>query len=111
MFVEQALLELAPGKQWSIQGSRIVWHGSRSGRPTLSTINARVAELIAGAPMEDLRIERNRRLAACDWVAVRGLETGAAIPADWLAYRQALRDLPAAYGSLADAVWPSAPVS
>ena len=111
MFVEQALLELAPGKQWSIQGSRIVWHGSRSGRPTLSTINARVAELIAGAPMEDLRIERNSRLAACDWVAVRGLETGAAIPADWLAYRQAPRDLPAAYGSLADAVWPSAPVS
>ena len=107
----QALLELAPGKEWTIQGSRVVWHGSRAGRPTQATIAARVAELLAAAPLADLRIERNTRLAACDWIAVRSLETGGAIPADWLAYRQALRDLPAAYSSLADAVWPSAPAS
>jgi hypothetical protein len=106
-----ALLELAPGKQWTIQGDRIVWHGSRSGRPTQATISARVAELEAAQPLEDLRIERNKRLAECDWIAVRSQETGAAIPADWLAYRQALRDLPAAYGSLADAIWPALPAS
>ena len=104
-----ALMELAPGKEWTIQGTRVVWHGSRSGRPTQATISARVAELEAAQPLQDLRAERNKRLAACDWVAIRAAETGIAAPADWTAYRQALRDVPASYGSLNDVVWPASP--
>ena len=109
--LETALLELAPGKEWTIQGSRVVWHGSRSGRPTQATVAARVAELEAAQPLQDLRAERNKRLAACDWVAIRAAETGIAAPAEWTAYRQALRDVPASYGSLDDVVWPDAPSS
>ena len=106
-----ALMELAPGKEWTIQGTRVVWHGSRSGRPTQATISARVAELEAAQPLQDLRAERNKRLAACDWVAIRAAETGIAAPAEWTAYRQALRDVPASYGSLDDVVWPAPPSS
>lgn len=106
-----ALLELAPGKEWTLDGDRIIWHGSRSGRPTQATITARVAELEAAQPLADLRAERDKRLAACDWVAVRAAETGIAAPAEWTAYRQALRDVPASYGSLDDVVWPELPSS
>lgn len=40
------------------------------------------------------RIERNFRLAETDWVIVKHLELGQAIPQEWASYRQALRDLP-----------------
>lgn len=40
------------------------------------------------------RIERNFRLAETDWVIIKSLEAGQAVPAEWTIYRQALRDLP-----------------
>ena len=40
------------------------------------------------------RIERNFRLAETDWVIIKYLEAGQAIPEAWATYRQALRDLP-----------------
>lgn len=40
------------------------------------------------------RIERNFRLAETDWVIIKLLEAGQAVPAEWTTYRQALRDLP-----------------
>lgn len=41
-----------------------------------------------------LRAERDRRLAATDWVVVKAYERGEPIPEIWANYRQALRDLP-----------------
>lgn len=41
-----------------------------------------------------LRAERDRRLAATDWVVVKAYERGEPIPEAWADYRQALRDLP-----------------
>ena len=40
------------------------------------------------------RIERNFRLAETDWVIIKYLEAGQAVPEVWATYRQALRDLP-----------------
>ena len=40
------------------------------------------------------RIERNFRLAETDWVIIKYLEAGQAVPEAWATYRQALRDLP-----------------
>ncbi|GAA5334721.1 MULTISPECIES: phage tail assembly chaperone [Thermus] len=45
------------------------------------------------------RAERDRRLAASDWVVARAYERGEPVPPEWAAYRQALRDLP---GQLTD---------
>ena len=42
-----------------------------------------------------LRAERDRRLAASDWIVARAYERGEPVPEAWAAYRQALRDLPA----------------
>ena len=42
-----------------------------------------------------LRNERTLRLNSSDWIVTRSLEAGQAVPAAWVTYRQALRDLPA----------------
>lgn len=44
------------------------------------------------------RAARDAALAASDWVVVKHLEAGNAVPSAWADYRQALRDLPAQPG-------------
>ncbi len=66
---------------------------------------ARAQEIESGKPMEYLRAERDRRLAEVDWyVAADRTPT-----AEQLAYRQALRDLPANTTDPANPVWPTKP--
>ena len=55
------------------------------------------------------RTERDARLAACDWITVRALELAEPAPPDWLAYRQALRDVPDQPGFPTAIEWPTAP--
>lgn len=55
---------------------------------------------------DDLRIERNRLLAECDWTQT------ADAPVDkyaWAEYRQQLRDLPANTTDPFEPVWPTPP--
>lgn len=56
-----------------------------------------------------LRATRDRRLSQSDWLVVKHIEQGQALPADWAAYRQALRDLPQQPGFPLEVVWPVAP--
>jgi hypothetical protein len=39
------------------------------------------------------RTERDKRLASCDWVVTKALESGGAVPSAWVTYRTALRDI------------------
>ena len=39
------------------------------------------------------RTERTRRLATCDWVVTKALESGSSVPSDWATYRTALRNI------------------
>ena len=39
------------------------------------------------------RAERDKRLAACDWVVTKALEAGGSVPSAWVTYRTALRDI------------------
>ena len=39
------------------------------------------------------RTERNRRLATCDWIVTKALESGGSVPSDWATYRTALRNI------------------
>ena len=43
--------------------------------------------------LEDIRLKRDKLLSATDWVALKAMDTGVAVPTEWLAYRQALRDI------------------
>mgnify|MGYP003120732244 FL=1 len=107
-FKEDALLILAPGKEWSIQGTTLVWH-SEGPYPTDQEIATKVSELEAEEPLRVLRLERNQKLTECDWVVVKATETNTEIPQEWKTYRQALRDITQSYQSLDNVVWPSEP--
>ena len=90
--IDHALLALSPGSQWSLTGNQysgITWVSGT--KPTEAEVGAKIIELDTAEPMRLLRIERDKRLAACDWRASSDLTISNA----WKTYRQALRDLPA----------------
>jgi hypothetical protein len=58
------------------------------------------------AQWEDVRAERNRRLASCDWTQLADASVNAAA---WTIYRQALRDLPQTQADPFNIVWPTSP--
>ena len=93
--IPNALMEMCPGAEWVLNGSDydgLVWHdGHGYDKPTADALQAKIDELNAAEPMRLLRVERDKRLAACDWRASSDLTLSSA----WSTYRQALRDLPA----------------
>ena len=93
-----AIYALRPGvKGFTLKGydySGLEWKNDTHTKPTEEEINQKIAELNEGAAHKALRIERNRRLAECDWVVTKYAEYGYNIPKEWRAYRQTLRDLP-----------------
>ena len=69
--------------------------------PTQEEFDAALAEV----QLEELRVERNRRIAETDWWASSDLT----MSPEQIAYRQALRDITETYASLEDVVWPQKP--
>ena len=93
----EALTSLNPKSKWNLIGfdySGLEWLDRTQKKPTEDEINAKIAELEAAEPLRLLRVERNKRLAECDWVVTKYAEYGYNIPKEWRTYRQALRDLP-----------------
>ena len=111
-----ALMSLKPNKQWALRGDKysdLEWLDSGTA-PTESEINAEVTRLTNLEPMRLLRVERDKRLAACDWRA----SSDVTLPDAWKTYRQALRDLPASASPKVDSegdldltsvTWPTEP--
>ena len=97
--IPSALQKLTPGAEWVLRGdeySGLEWiKGNGHDKPTEAALTAKIAELDAEEPVRLLRVERDKRLAATDWKVVMAKETGTNLSADFKAYRQALRDLPA----------------
>ena len=60
--------------------------------------------------MAEVRRQRDTLLAKSDWVRLRHLDLGTAIPPEWLTYRQALRDIPLQPDPL-NIVWPEQPTT
>tara|TARA_R100000353_G_scaffold41254_2_gene32636 strand:+ start:678 stop:1034 length:357 start_codon:yes stop_codon:yes gene_type:complete len=87
-----ALMSLKPNGQYTWIGSDYA-NLTGDDKPSESDIDAELTRLNNLEPMRLLRVERNARLAACDWTQSRDLTLSN--DADWKTYRQALRDLPA----------------
>ena len=114
-----ALQSLKPKAEWTWIGyeySGLEWLDSSQTKPTESEINAEITRLNNAEPMRLLRVERDARLAACDWTQSRDITLSN--DADWKTYRQSLRDLPASaspsldsYGdlNLTSVTWPTEP--
>jgi hypothetical protein len=62
------------------------------------------------AQSRSVRAERDRRLAACDWVVARSFERAEPVPAAWAAYRAALRDVTVQPGFPTVIDWPVVPI-
>ena len=56
-----------------------------------------------------LREERNKKLAATDWIVTKAFETGGGVPESWKNYRQALRDITLSTQSIFSVTWPTEP--
>jgi type VI protein secretion system component VasA len=56
-----------------------------------------------------IRAERDRLLLETDWVIVKSMETSAPVPAEWLSYRRALRDITLQEGFPPSVTWPVKP--
>ena len=78
-------------------------------KPPKEEFEAKLQELIDAQPWKELRKERNKRLAECDWVTLKAYSTGVPVPEEWKTYMQALRDLPATTEDPSNPVWPQEP--
>ncbi|MDP7151184.1 MAG: phage tail assembly chaperone [Paracoccaceae bacterium] len=56
-----------------------------------------------------VRTERDRRLAACDWVVIRAKELGQSVPGPWFTYRGDLRQVPEQPDFPFGVIWPVPP--
>lgn len=78
-------------------------------KPPKEEFEAKLQELIDAQPLKELRQERNKRLAECDWVTLKAYSTNTPVPEEWKVYMQALRDLPSVTEDPANPVWPPVP--
>lgn len=93
-----ALMSLKPNGQYTWVGSDYA-NLTGSDKPSESDIDAELTRLNNIEPMRLLRVERDARLAACDWRASSDLTLSTA----WKTYRQSLRDLPSSASPKLDA--------
>ena len=72
-------------------------------------VDASVEEIAerTAAKANDVRADRNKRLAETDWTQSRDVTLDN--DADWIAYRQALRDITSQEGFPHDVTWPEKP--
>jgi len=71
-------------------------------KPPKEDLERKYQELIDGFPIQQLRETRNILLKETDWTDKYNIE-------EWVAYRQALRDLPANTEDPTNPVWPEQP--
>lgn len=55
------------------------------------------------------KIKRDKLLNESDWITIKAVERGEAVPNDWKTYRQELRDITAQTGFPHNIVWPIQP--
>lgn len=103
--IDRALEALRPNAKWLVRNNEIEWFDTEQSQPTEAEITAKVAELEAAEPLNELRRIRNLKLAETDWWASSDLT----MTAEQTAYRQALRDITDSYTNLDDVVWPEKP--
>lgn len=59
--------------------------------------------------MDELRQNRDALIQSCDWIVTKSMEQGVPVPAPWVTYRQALRDVTEQPGAPHVIDWPVPP--
>lgn len=81
---------LFPHLEWPKDVEKLIREGDTIREKTEAEIKREKLDQALAA----IRAERDRRLAATDWVVLRAADQGVPPPPEWIDYRQALRDLP-----------------
>ena len=84
---------------WEDEGDAPVQADLEKEKPTIKNILG----------LQQLRSERDLKLAETDWVVTKASETGVAESDAWKTYRQALRDLPSNTSDPFNPTWPTNP--
>ena len=96
--IPKALQALKPGAEWVLRGdnwSGLEWLDKKQAAPTEKEVTDKITELDAAEGMRLLRLERDMKLATCDWEVIKAYSSGVAVDTKLKTYMQALRDLPA----------------
>ncbi|QBH18606.1 hypothetical protein EYC51_03345 [Alcaligenes faecalis] len=88
--------------------------GQAGGQRIVSGAGGKPKLVYPPEPTEDeladsARAQREALLRASDWVALRAIETSTPVPAQWVAYRQQLRDVPQQEVFPVQVDWPQPP--
>ena len=91
----EAILKINPNAQVSVNDddiNQITWHNGTT-PISKADIQAQLPIVEFDIAMENLRAKRNKLLADTDYIVTMNLEAGNTVPAEWVTYRQSLRDL------------------
>lgn len=106
--LEQALASMHNGQWWGWTNpngdkvlSNVTIHDTSKSLPTQDEVDAKITEL----KLDEVRAERNAKLAETDWMA----NSDVTMSDSWKTYRQALRDITDSATSLDDVTWPTKP--
>ena len=114
MDIPLILSEYYKGQEWTLNGDdyeSLIWYDERNTlpKPTLEELTEKWNGHLAAQPLKELRQERNRRLAEVDWVFSADYHIASEERGVWVAYRQALRDLPSEAEDPTNPMWPTKP--
>ena len=87
---------------------RLIWEDEGDG-PVQSDLESEKPTIKNILGLQQLRSERDLKLAETDWVVTKSSETGVAESDAWKTYRQALRDLPSNTADPFNPTWPTKP--
>lgn len=110
--IDEAVYELyntARSIKWADDGTYTVYDiDGNTVTVDASAVQTKATELLAASNLEDLRVERNKRLAETDWWDLSDTPT---MTSAQTTYRQALRDITDTYSSMDDDgfAWPEKP--
>lgn len=122
--VDEALAaSISPLSHYIVRGSLIAYTGEQATakadqpRHALSWSNATMAWVMpsdigarrASDAVASIASKRALLLAETDWVVLRAMESGGKVSVQWVAYRQALRDITQQDGYPLSIVWPERP--
>mgnify|MGYP001368205331 CR=1 FL=1 len=99
----------APDGHWCGDTWESIGYPDGYEKPPKEEFETKLQQLIEENKWKELRQERNQRLAEVDWIFSEDYAIDDASYQQWLAYRKALRDLPAVTEDPLNPVWPEKP--
>jgi len=107
------LTDLYPGALWSLTNNdlrTLRWDESNADpKPDAATLDAAWPAVRDARAWAQVRAERDRLLADCDWTQMPDAPLTASVKQAWADYRQTLRDIPQEQDDPDSIVWPETP--